>query len=131
MTKRPAWIKVRAPSASEAEGMRAMREALRRHRLSTICQGAVCPNAVECWGHRTATFLLLGETCTRNCRFCGVPTGHPNGAVDPTEPDRILAAVREIGLGYVVLTSVDRDDLDDGGASVFAATIRLLKETPA
>jgi len=129
MSDRPSWIKVRAPTAAEAEEMRGVRDVLRRHRLTTICQGALCPNAVECWGARTATFLLLGDTCTRTCRFCGVPTGDPRGAVDEDEPKRIANAVEELGLRYVVLTSVDRDDLPDGGSGLFAATIRRVLQT--
>ena len=124
MSKRPPWIKVRAPTTREAEGMRAMRDILQRHRLTTICQGALCPNAVECWGARTATFLLLGETCTRACRFCGVPTGNPAGALDADEPQRVADAAAELDLRHVVLTSVDRDDLLDGGAAAFAEAIR-------
>ena len=107
--------------------MRTMRDVLHRYRLATVCEGAICPNTVECWGERTATFMLLGEVCTRACRFCAVPTGDPCGAVDRSEPDRIAAAVGELGLRYVVLTSVDRDDLPDGGAGLFAATIERVK----
>jgi len=125
--RHPEWIRVRAPNPSEADGIRAMRDLLRRHKLATVCQGAVCPNAVECWGARTATFMLLGEVCTRACRFCGVKTGDPGGAVDRGEPARLAAAVAELGLRYVVLTSVDRDDLPDGGADLFAAAVDRLK----
>ena len=107
--------------------MRAMRELLRRHRLTTVCQGAACPNAVECWGARTATFMLLGDVCTRACRFCGVRTGNPAGFVDHDEPRRLADAVAELGLHYVVLTSVDRDDLPDGGAELFAEAVDQLK----
>jgi len=129
MTERPSWIKIHAPTADEAEEMRRVRTILRRHRLTTICQGALCPNAVECWGARTATFLLLGKTCTRACRFCGVPTGDPRGSIDADEPRRVADAVAELGLRYVVLTSVDRDDLLDGGAALFAETIRRVAAT--
>ena len=127
MGRHPEWIRVRAPSPGEAEGMRTMRELLRRHRLTTVCQGASCPNAVECWGAKTATFMLLGEICTRACRFCGVATGDPGGVMDWNEPERLAAAVGELGLRYVVLTSVDRDDLDDGGSCLFAAAIHRVK----
>jgi len=127
--RHPEWIRVRAPSPAEAEGIRAMRDLLRRHRLTTVCQGAICPNAVECWGARTATFMLLGDVCTRACGFCGVPTGDPGGAVDRDEPDRLAAAVAELGLRYVVLTSVDRDDLSDGGSALFAEAVDRLKAT--
>ena len=127
MTERPAWLKVRAPSAEEADGVRTVRNLLAKHRLTTVCQGAVCPNAGECWGARTATFMILGETCTRGCRFCGVPTGDPGGVLDHGEPDRLAAAIAELDLRYVVLTSVDRDDLPDGGAGAFAETVRTIK----
>ena len=128
MTARPAWLRVRAPSPEESEGMRVVRDVLARHRLATVCQGALCPNAAECWGSRTATFMLLGEVCTRACRFCAVETGNPRGAVDPSEPERLARAIAELGLRHVVLTSVDRDDLSDGGASLFARAIRVVKE---
>ena len=105
-----------------------MRELLSRYGLTTVCQGAICPNAVECWGRRTATFMLLGKVCTRACRFCAVPTGDLGGDVDHDEPTRVGEAVAELGLSYVVLTSVDRDDLEDGGARFFAETIRRIKE---
>ncbi len=108
--------------------MRAMRDLLKRRRLATVCQGAVCPNAVECWGARTATFMLLGDVCTRSCQFCGVATGDPGGTIDRDEPERLAAAIDELGLRYVVLTSVDRDDLPDGGAGLFAEAIDRVKE---
>ena len=127
MSRHPEWIRVRAPNPSEADGIREMRDLLQRHRLTTVCQGAVCPNAVECWGARTATFMLLGDLCTRACRFCGVATGDPGGVVDRDEPERLAAAVGELGLRYVVLTSVDRDDLADGGSEIFAASVDRLK----
>jgi lipoic acid synthetase len=123
----PEWIKVRGPSAAQADGMRTLRRILRRHRLTTICQGAICPNAVECWSAKTATFLLLGEVCTRACRFCAVRTGDPGSAVDTDEPKRLASAVAELGLRYVVLTSVDRDDLTDGGAELIAEAVERIK----
>jgi lipoic acid synthetase len=107
--------------------MRLMRDLFDRHGLTTVCQGAICPNAVECWGARTATFMLLGDLCTRACRFCSVKTGDPGGVLDGDEPERLAAAVAELGLRYVVLTSVDRDDLPDGGAGLFAASVDRLK----
>jgi len=128
MTKRPPWLTVRVQSAREAQGMQVVRSVLGRHRLTTVCQGAGCPNAAECWGERTATFMLLGDTCTRACRFCAVQTGNPHGAVDRDEPERLAQAVAELGLAYVVVTSVDRDDLEDGGSSLFARAIRALRE---
>jgi len=106
--------------------MSEMRELLARYHLETVCQGAQCPNAVECWSARTATFMVLGDTCTRNCRFCDVPTGNPDGVIDTEEPDRLAAALRELRLKYVVLTSVDRDDLPDGGADAFARVIECV-----
>jgi lipoic acid synthetase len=109
--------------------MRLVRSVLSRYHLATVCQGALCPNAAECWGRRTATFMLLGEACTRACRFCAVPTGNPGGKVDAEEPERLARAVAELELAYVVLTSVDRDDLKDGGASFFAEAIRRVKAT--
>ncbi len=123
MSRHPEWIRVRAPNPSEADGIREMRSLLQRHRLTTVCEGAICPNAVECWGARTATFMLLGDLCTRACRFCGVTTGDPGGIVDRDEPERLAAAVADLGLRYVVLTSVDRDDLSDGGSGLFAASV--------
>jgi len=103
-----------------------MRRTLASHKLDTVCTSARCPNLSTCWGQKTATFLLLGPTCTRSCRFCAVGTGWPDGAVDPAEPERIAQAAAALGLQYVVLTSVDRDDLEDGGASHFASTIRAV-----
>ncbi len=126
MPSHPSWIKVRVPTPAQSMGMAEMRELLARHHLETVCQGAQCPNAVECWSARTATFMVLGEICTRNCQFCDVPTGNPRGIIDQDEPDCLAAAVRELGLKYVVLTSVDRDDLTDGGADAFACVIERI-----
>ncbi len=128
MLERPGWLKIRVPSPEQLGGMRVLRSVLARHRLTTVCQGARCPNTAECWGARTATFMLLGETCTRGCRFCAVRTGDPRRELDRGEPERVAAAVAELGLSYVVLTSVDRDDLADGGAEVFAAAVRAIKK---
>jgi lipoic acid synthetase len=96
-------------------------------KLNTVCQEAQCPNIGECWGHGTATFMLLGEVCTRNCRFCAVSHGHV-AQLDPGEPRRVAEAAVKMGLSHVVVTSVNRDDLPDGGAAHFAATVRALKE---
>ncbi|MFC2079032.1 lipoyl synthase [Candidatus Bipolaricaulota bacterium] len=126
MSSHPSWIKVRVPTPAQSQGMAEMRDILARHQLDTVCQGAKCPNAVECWSTRTATFMVLGGVCTRSCRFCDVPTGNPRGAVDSGEPDRLAAAVRELGLKYAVITSVDRDDLPDGGADAFAQAIERM-----
>ena len=127
MSERPVWLRVRAPSAAEAEGMRAVRDVLQQERLHTICQGAQCPNVVECWSARTATFLLLGEVCTRACRFCAVRHALRGQEIDSGEPERVAAAVRKLSLRYVVLTSVDRDDLPDGGSTTFREAVRAVK----
>lgn len=128
LSDRPPWLKVKAPSPAEAAGMRAVRATLSRYDLTTVCQGARCPNAAECWGARTATFMLLGKICTRACRFCAVRTSDPGGIVDQEEPVRLAEAVAELSLSHVVLTSVDRDDLADSGAALFAAAIAKIKE---
>jgi len=121
--RHPPWLKVRAPGGPEfAETMATVREL----GLHTVCQEARCPNIGECWGHRTATFMLLGDTCTRNCGFCAVTHGRPL-AVDPAEPLRVASAVARLGLRHVVVTSVNRDDLADGGAAHFAATAGAIK----
>ena len=121
---KPAWIRVRAPGAHAFDQTRAV---LRGHRLATVCEEAACPNIGECWGKRHVTFMLMGDTCTRACAFCNVRTGRP-GALDPSEPTRVASAVAALGLTHVVVTSVDRDDLDDGGAAHFAATVRAIRE---
>ena len=122
--ERPEWLKVRANTTGEYEEVRAM---MRRLSLVTVCEEARCPNIHECWAReRTATFMLLGDICTRHCGFCAVGKGKP-GALDPGEPDRVAEAARELGLAHAVVTSVNRDDLADGGASQFAATIRALR----
>jgi len=131
MSVKPKWMRVRAPSRTQMEGMKRIRDILRTHQLHTVCQGAICPNAITCWGERTATFMILGSICTRACRFCGIPTGDPGGRVDQTEPERLASAVADLELEYVVITSVDRDDLDDGGASIFAESVTSIrKERP-
>jgi lipoic acid synthetase len=122
--RRPAWIRVRAP---ESESYHWLKRLMRAKELHTVCEEAHCPNIGECWGNRTATFLILGDTCTRNCRFCDVKTGRP-GSLDPDEPEHIAQAVRAMNLRHAVITSVDRDDLPDGGASVFAAVVRRIRE---
>jgi lipoic acid synthetase len=107
--------------------MRAVRDVLQQESLHTICQGAQCPNVVECWSARTATFLLLGEVCTRACRFCAVRHAPRGQEIDAGEPGRVAAAMRKLSLRYVVLTSVDRDDLPDGGSTAFCETVRAIK----
>jgi lipoic acid synthetase len=125
MTERrhPPWLKVRAPGGPAYAQTRA---AVKELGLHTVCEEARCPNIGECWGHGTATFMLLGDVCTRNCGFCAVAHGRPL-AVDPAEPLRVAAAVARLGLRHVVVTSVDRDDLPDGGAGHFAASARAIK----
>src|SRR5262249_44293223 len=121
--RKPAWIRVKAPnSPGYAETSRIVRE----HRLNTVCVEASCPNIGECWEQRHATFMIMGDTCTRACAFCNVRTGLP-GPLDPAEPERVADAVAKLGLAHVVITSVDRDDLDDGGAGHFANVIRAIR----
>lgn len=117
--RRPPWLTVRMPADDRPE---ALRQAMRRQRLHTVCEEARCPNLGECWSYGTATFMILGEVCTRACAFCAVRSGRPEG-LDLDEPERVAAAADAMGLRHVVITSVDRDDLADGGARVFAATI--------
>ena len=118
--RKPAWLRTTVPSGARFE---ATNERLRSQGINTVCSSARCPNLSDCWGRGTATFMILGDTCTRHCRFCSVTTGDPHGAVDKTEPERVAQAVRELGLKYVVLTSVDRDDLSDLGAGLFARAV--------
>jgi lipoyl synthase len=121
--KHPDWIKVRAPASPEYFRTRALLGELKLH---TVCQEACCPNIGECFSHRTATFMLMGDVCTRNCPYCAVAHGKVR-PLDPDEPRRIGAAVARLGLQHVVVTSVDRDDLPDGGAAHFAATATAIK----
>ncbi len=122
---KPVWLKRRAP---DPEALQRMRSLLLRYGLNTVCQGALCPNQGECFGRGTATFLILGRTCTRNCTFCAIPSEEHPPAPDPGEPERIARATAELGLRHVVITSVTRDDLPDGGAAHFAETVRALKK---
>ena len=121
---RPDWLKVKLPAGS---GFLQIKNVLRERRLHTVCEEAVCPNIGECFGRGTATFLILGDVCTRGCGFCAMKKGHPSG-VDMDEPRRIAGAVMEMQLNYAVITSVTRDDLSDGGASVYALTIQAIRE---
>lgn len=121
---KPAWLKVRAPSG---ENYVRIRDMLKSLNLATVCQEAKCPNMGECWGGGTATFMLMGEVCTRGCKFCAVKTGNPRGKIDNEEPEKVGYAIAKMGLEYVVITSVDRDDLPDQGAEHFARTIRTIK----
>jgi lipoic acid synthetase len=125
--KKPDWIRVRAPGPGAfAETSRIVRE----HKLNTVCAEAACPNIGECWAQRHATFMIMGDTCTRACAFCNVKTGLPN-ALDADEPVHVAEATAKLGLKHVVVTSVDRDDLADGGADHFAKTIRAIRERSA
>jgi lipoic acid synthetase len=122
-TRKPEWLKVRLP---HGEGYERVKSIVRRTRLSTVCEEARCPNIAECWGGGTATVMLMGEVCTRACRFCHVKVGSPP-PLDPLEPQHLAQAVQELGLDYIVVTSVNRDDLPDGGAGHFAAAIQALR----
>ena len=125
MSSRPSWLKVRIPSG---EKFFEVRRILRSHKLNTICEDAMCPNISECWGkHRTATFMILGDICTRACAFCAVTSGRPT-EYDLAEPARVAAAIAELKLKHAVITSVDRDDLRDGGAMIFAETVREIRK---
>ena len=121
---KPPWLRVRAPGSP---GYLRLARLTHDLALNTVCREASCPNIGECWQHGTATFMILGSICTRSCGYCNVVHGTP-GAVDPAEPTRLAEAVAALGLGYVVVTSVDRDDLPDGGAAAFAATIRAVRQ---
>jgi lipoic acid synthetase len=123
--KKPDWIRVKAPVSKEYHETR---ELMRTLDLRTVCEEAACPNIGECWKEKHATFMILGSVCTRACAFCNVATGRPD-KLDPHEPDRLAEAVGKLGLNHVVITSVDRDDLDDGGANHFAQVIQRLRET--
>jgi lipoyl synthase len=125
MIRRPDWLKVRIPSG---ENFFEVRRILRSHKLNTICEDAMCPNIAECWGkHRTATFMILGDICTRACAFCAVTSGRPT-EYDLMEPARVAAAIADLKLKHAVVTSVDRDDLKDGGAMIFAETVRQIRK---
>jgi len=121
---KPSWLKVRAPGG---ENFKKIKSDLERHKLHTVCEEARCPNIGECWSGGTATFMLLGDVCTRGCKFCEVTTGNPKMQLDPHEPEKIAQTISGMDLKYIVLTSVDRDDLPDQGAAHFAKTVRLIK----
>lgn len=122
---KPDWLKVRAPSGGDYHKIKDMLASLG---LATVCQEAKCPNIGECWDGGTATFMLMGEVCTRGCKFCSVKTGNPKGKIDELEPEKVGYSISQMDLDYVVLTSVDRDDLPDQGANHFARTIRTIKK---
>jgi len=123
--RKPPWLKARAPAGS---GYQAVRTLVKEHRLATVCEEAKCPNIGECWNAGTATIMLMGAVCTRACRFCSVDTGNPRGWLDAQEPQNAARTVELMKLRYVVLTSVDRDDLADGGAAHYAACVRAIKQ---
>ncbi|MEN8223749.1 MAG: lipoyl synthase [Bacteroidota bacterium] len=122
--QKPDWLKIRVPAGKEYLGVR---EIVKKHKLHTICTSGNCPNMSDCWERGTATLMILGDICTRSCKFCNVKTGRPS-AVDYGEPERVAESVKLMGLKHCVLTSVDRDDLEDGGAGIWADTIRAVKE---
>jgi lipoic acid synthetase len=122
--RKPRWLRAPMPAGAKFDSVRGI---VREHRLSTVCEEAKCPNIGECWNAGTATLMLMGAVCTRACRFCAVDTGNPRGWLDEDEPANAARTVELMGLGYVVLTSVNRDDLDDGGAAHFAACVRAIK----
>ena len=122
---KPAWLRAKMPSGAGYSGVR---QIVRDHRLSTVCEESMCPNIGECWNNGTATIMVMGSVCTRACRFCAVDTGNPRGWLDPEEPLNTARAVKLMNLNYVVITSVDRDDLDDGGAGHYAACVREIKK---
>lgn len=125
LNRLPEWFTVRAPSGEQARTFRELTSLMRDQGLHTICEEAHCPNITECWSHGTATFLILGDVCTRACSYCAVTSGKP-GALDPFEPARLLHSVKTLNLKHVVITSVNRDDLEDGGAEVFVRCVNLI-----
>lgn len=122
--RKPDWLRIRIPTGGR---FREVKEIVREHRLATVCEESHCPNMGECWNHGTATIMLMGSVCTRACRFCAVDTGNPRGWLDADEPRQVAESARLMGLRYVVLTSVDRDDLADGGARHYADCVRAIK----
>ncbi len=125
LLKKPDWLKVKLPSGNE---FKEVFETLKKYNLSTVCQEARCPNIGECWAKKSATIMILGKICTRACRFCAVTTGNPKGYLDPAEPENVAEVIKKFGLRYVVITSVDRDDLKDLGSGHYARTIEATKE---
>jgi lipoyl synthase len=121
---KPPWLRARLPSGAKYESVRST---VRTHRLATVCEESMCPNIGECWTNGTATLMVMGAVCTRACQFCAVDTGNPRGWLDPEEPENAARSVALMGLKYVVLTSVDRDDLPDGGAAHYAACVAAIK----
>jgi len=125
--KRPDWLKVKLPTGDNYSDVRNL---MRDKKLNTVCEEAKCPNIAECWNHRTATFMILGDTCTRSCGFCNVKVGMPT-ELDLDEPRRVVDAIKQLDLRHAVITSVNRDELEDGGAEIFKECVRLLREEKA
>ena len=123
--RKPPWLRAQLPSGARYQRLKSL---MRQHRLATVCEESHCPNIGECWNAGTATLMVMGGVCTRACRFCAVDTGNPSGWLDPDEPANAAETVRLMDLGYVVLTSVDRDDLADGGAAHFASCVRAIRQ---
>jgi lipoic acid synthetase len=123
--RKPDWLRIKV---RYTDNLYRISKLLDMYGLHTVCEEARCPNIFDCWGSGTATIMILGDTCTRNCRFCSVKKGDPGGVVDVTEPERVATIVEKLGLRYVVITSVDRDDLPDGGGSIYSKTIEMIKE---
>ena len=122
--KRPDWLKVKLPTGDNYSDVKKL---MRRQNLNTVCEEARCPNIAECWNHRTATFMILGDTCTRSCGFCNVKVGMPT-ELDMDEPKRVVESVVELNLRHVVITSVNRDELKEGGATIFKECVQLIRE---
>lgn len=125
LLKKPNWIKVKAPTSKEYIETR---DLIRAHKLNTVCEEAACPNIGECWAQKHATVMILGSVCTRSCKFCNIATGIPD-KLDPHEPENLASAIKKLGLSHVVITSVDRDDLDDGGAGHFVECIERIRDS--
>ncbi len=123
--RKPDWLKISLPRGKE---YLSIKDIVAKKKLNTICVSGKCPNMAECWGRGTATFMILGDVCTRACKFCNVKTGNPGQVVDWDEPDRLAESIKSLDLRHIVLTSVDRDDLPDGGAEFWATTVRRIKE---
>ena len=123
--RKPKWLRIKSQNSSK---FRVLKEIVSHKKLHTVCEEAMCPNIQECWSHGTATFMLLGSVCTRACKFCAVDTGNPKGQIDGKEPEKVANSIAQMNLKYAVLTSVNRDDLEDGGAMHFAQTVLSIKK---
>ena len=123
--RKPKWLRIKSQNSSK---FRELKEIVSHKKLHTVCEEAMCPNIQECWSHGTATFMLLGSVCTRACKFCAVDTGNPKGQIDGKEPEKVANSIAQMNLKYAVLTSVNRDDLEDGGAMHFAQTVVSIKK---